>query len=258
MRYGDRMCMFCPLGEEQQMRLFGCIYDIVGTVTRRRCGPGTLRDFLQVHTWDRRFLNTSSTSLRGILETNKLVGPNFDDWYVNLRIVLMHEKLIDVIDKHAKEVPDEDDDDDATKIYQKYLEECLTTKCIILASMSSELQKKHQNIDLTAILEHLKKIFDTQSRTARYQLSKDLFVSKLTGNSLVGHYVNHMINLIEELEKLGCKLGKEISQDLILQPLSESFSQFVINFNMHKMDCDLHEMLNILIDYENQIASEKK
>ncbi|XP_070016956.1 uncharacterized protein [Nicotiana sylvestris] len=115
----------------------------------------------------------SAISLRGILETNKLVGPNFDDWYRNLRIVLMHEKLIHVIDKHAKEVPDENDDD-ATKIYQKYFEECLTTKCIILASMNSELQRKHQDMDPTAIIEHLKKMFGTQSRTTRYQLSKAL------------------------------------------------------------------------------------
>ncbi|XP_070044843.1 uncharacterized protein [Nicotiana tomentosiformis] len=67
-----------------------------------------------------------------------------------------------------------------------------------------------------------------------------------------------MIDLIKELDKLGCKLGKELSQDLILQSLSESFSQFVINFNVHKMDCDLHEKFNMLIDYENQLASEKK
>ncbi|XP_070014853.1 uncharacterized protein [Nicotiana sylvestris] len=147
----------------------------------------------------------SAISLRGILETNKLVGPNFDDWYRNLRIILMHEKLIDVIDKPAKEVPDEDDDD-ATKIYQKYLEECLTTKCIILASMNSELQRKHQDMDPTTIIEYLKKMFGTQSMTTRYQLSKALFGSKLTGNSPVGPYVNHMIDLIEELEKLGCKL----------------------------------------------------
>ncbi|XP_070004554.1 uncharacterized protein [Nicotiana sylvestris] len=98
-------------------------------------------------------------------------------------------------------------------------------------------------MDPTAIIEHLKKLFGTQSRTARYQLSKALFGSKLTGNSPVGPYVNRMIDLIEELEKLGCKLGKELSQDLILQSLSESFSQF---------------MLNKLIDYENQLASEKK
>ncbi|XP_070020185.1 uncharacterized protein [Nicotiana sylvestris] len=185
----------------------------------------------------------SAISLRGILETNKLVGPNFDDWYRNLRIVLRHEKLIDVIDKPTKEVLDEDDDD-ATKIYQKYLEKCLTTKCIILVSMNSELQRKHQDMDPTAIIEHLKNMFGTQSRTTRYQLSKALFGSKLTGNSPIGPYVNHMIDLIEELEKLGCKL--------------ESFSQFVINLNMNKMDCDLHEMLKMLIDYENQLASKKK
>ncbi|XP_016446277.1 uncharacterized protein LOC107771429 [Nicotiana tabacum] len=127
----------------------------------------------------------------------------------------MYEKLIDVIDKPAKEVTDEDHDD-ATKIYHKYLKECLTTKCIILASMSSELQRKHQDMDPTAIIEHLKKMFDTQSRTARYHLSKALFGSKLTENSPVGPYVNHMIDLIKQLEKLGCKQGKEFSQDLIL------------------------------------------
>ncbi|XP_075096477.1 uncharacterized protein LOC142174556 [Nicotiana tabacum] len=120
----------------------------------------------------------SAISLRGILETNKLP---------------------------AKEVPDEDDDD-ATKIYQKYLEECLTTKCIILASMNSKLQRKHQDMDPTTIIEYLKKMFGTRSMTTRYQLSKALFGSKLTGNSPVGPYVNHMIDLIEELEKLGCKL----------------------------------------------------
>nr|XP_016493245.1 PREDICTED: uncharacterized protein LOC107812612 [Nicotiana tabacum] len=110
-------------------------------------------------------------------------------------------------------------------------------------------------MDLTAIIEHLKKMFGTQSRTSRYQQSKALYGSKLTGNSPVGPYVNHMIDLIEELKKLGCK---ELSQGLILQSLSESFSQFIINFNMHKMDCDHHEILNMLIDYENQLASEKK
>nr|XP_016440975.1 PREDICTED: uncharacterized protein LOC107766646 [Nicotiana tabacum] len=113
-------------------------------------------------------------------------------------------------------------------------------------------------MDPTAVIEHLKKMFGTQSRIATYQLSKTLFGSKLTGNSPFGPYVNHIIDLIEELEKLGCKLRKELSQDLILQSLSDSFSQFVINFNIHKMDCDLHEMLSMLIDYENQLASEKK
>ncbi|XP_070048521.1 uncharacterized protein [Nicotiana tomentosiformis] len=97
----------------------------------------------------------SIISLREILETNKLVGPNFDDWYRNLRIVLIHEKLIDVIDNPAKIIPPENDVQ-GTKVYQKHLEECLAIKRIILASMSSELQRKHQNMDPTAIIECVK------------------------------------------------------------------------------------------------------
>ncbi|RVX16457.1 hypothetical protein CK203_005892 [Vitis vinifera] len=187
----------------------------------------------------------SSLSLRSILETSKLVGANYDDWYRNnLRIVLMHEKLINIIDKPAITAPADTNDAEATKTYQKYLEECLSAKCIMLASMSPELQRQHEDMEPPAIIEHLKKMYGGQSRTARYQLSKALFRSSLAVNAQVGPHVLKMIDLIEQLEKLGCTLGKELSQDLILQSLPDSFSQFIVNFNMNKMSCDLHEMLN--------------
>ncbi|XP_019434372.1 PREDICTED: uncharacterized protein LOC109341037 [Lupinus angustifolius] len=112
-------------------------------------------------------------------------------------------------------------------------------------------------MDPTEIIAHLKKMYGAQSRTTRYQLSKTLFRSMLNVNAQVGPHVLKMISLMEQLEKLGCKLGKELSQDLILQSLPESFSPFIVNFNMNNMDCDLHEMLNMLVDYQNQIESGK-
>ncbi|RVX16184.1 hypothetical protein VitviT2T_016146 [Vitis vinifera] len=169
----------------------------------------------------------------------------------------MHEKLINIIDKPAITAPADTNDAEATKTYQKYLEECLSAKCIMLASMSPELQRQHEDMEPPAIIEHLKKMYGGQSRTARYQLSKALFRSSLAVNAQVGPHVLKMIDLIEQLEKLGCTLGKELSEDLILQSLPNSFSQFIVNFNMNKMSCDLHEMLNLLIDYENQVSSEK-
>ncbi|XP_019455150.1 PREDICTED: uncharacterized protein LOC109356281 [Lupinus angustifolius] len=189
----------------------------------------------------------SFLSLRSILTDGKLVGDNFHDWYRTLRIVLMHEKLIDMIDKPPMPEPIDNDDVDAVGSYKKYLEDLMSTKCLMLASMSSELQRQHEDMDPTDIIAHLKKMYGAQSRTTRYQLSKTLFRFMLM----------KMISLMEQLEKLGCKLGKELSQDLILQSLPESFSPFIVNFNMNKMDCDLHEMLNMLIDYQNQIDSGK-
>ncbi|OIT36413.1 hypothetical protein A4A49_36229 [Nicotiana attenuata] len=113
----------------------------------------------------------------------------------------MHEKLIDVIGKPAKIIPPENDVQ-GNKVYLKHLEEYLATKRIILASMSSELQRKHQNMDPAAIIEYLKNMVDTQLDIE---------------NSPVGSLVNHMIVLTEEREELGYNLGKELSEDLILQ-----------------------------------------
>ncbi|XP_074321503.1 uncharacterized protein LOC141658407 [Silene latifolia] len=204
-----------------------------------------------------RFLKMAVITLRGILDA-KLGSNNFDDWYRNLRIVLMHEKLIDVIDKPAKVAPHEGEDDaNILDTYAKYLEQSTTAKCIILASMTADLQRQHNDMNPPQIIEHLKKMYGSQSRTARYQLSKSLFESKLKSKEPVGLHVLKMIDLIEQLEKHGCTLGKELSQDLILQSLNDTYSPFIVNFNMNKMDCDLHELLNLLIDFEKQITSGK-
>ncbi|XP_019459988.1 PREDICTED: uncharacterized protein LOC109359749 [Lupinus angustifolius] len=199
----------------------------------------------------------SSLSLRLVLTDGKLVSDNFHDWYRTLRIVLMHDKLIDMIDKPPMPEPSNNDDAETVAAYKKYLEDFKSTKCLILASLSYELQRQHEDMDPTNIIAHLKKMYGAQSRTPRYQLSKTLFRSLLNVNAQVGPHILKMISLMEQLKKLGCKLGKELSQDLILQSPPDLFSPFIVNFNMNKMHCDLHEMLNMLIDYQNQIDSSK-
>jgi len=169
----------------------------------------------------------------------------------------MHAALIDIIDKLAIEAPDLNDSE-VTNTYQKYMEQTLSAKCIILASSYLELQRQHEDMDPHEIINHLKKMYGGQSRTARYQLSKALFKCTMPANAQVRPHVLKMIDLIEQLEKSKCKIGKELSQDLILQFPLDTFSQFTVNFNMNKMDCNLHEMLNLLIDYENQIASQER
>ncbi|XP_070005434.1 uncharacterized protein [Nicotiana sylvestris] len=99
-----------------------------------------------------------------------------------------------MIDKPAKIIPPENDVQ-GTKVYQKHLEECLTIKYIILASMSFELQRIHQNMDPTVIIEYLKKM---------------VYIQLDIENSSVGPLVNHVIILAEEHEKLGYKLGKNL------------------------------------------------
>ena len=49
----------------------------------------------------------------------------------------------------------------------------------------------------------------------------------------------------------------ELSQDLILQSLPDSFSQFVINYHMNKLNTSLPELLNMLKIVESHFRDEK-
>ena len=49
----------------------------------------------------------------------------------------------------------------------------------------------------------------------------------------------------------------ELSQDLILQSLFDSFSQFVINYHMNKLNISLPELLNMLKIAESHFKDEK-
>ena len=60
--------------------------------------------------------------------------------------------------------------------------------CIMLASMSNELQKQHEDMDAGTIIKHLKELFDEEKRTERYEISKSLFRCKMVeGSSVYDH-----------------------------------------------------------------------
>ena len=52
-----------------------------------------------------------------------------------------------------------------------------------------------------------------------------------------------VINLITRLGQLNFMMDGELNQDLILQSLSESFSQFIMNYHMNKLNTSLPELL---------------
>ena len=50
----------------------------------------------------------------------------------------------------------------------------------MLASIPSELQRQHENMDAHIIIMHLKELFDEASMTERYKTSKEFFHCKMT------------------------------------------------------------------------------
>ncbi|KAL8109077.1 hypothetical protein AgCh_025245 [Apium graveolens] len=167
------------------------------------------------------YIMSSALSLRSILDAHKLTGPNYADWLRNLRIVLRIEKLEYVIDSPKPTEPASDAHNDEHVVYLKWIDDANVAQCIMLASMSIELQKQHEHMDAHTILMHLQELYDVAGRTARYEISKELFGCRMFEGSSVNDHVLKMINLIERLGQLGFAMDGELSQDLVLQSLSK-------------------------------------
>ena len=70
-------------------------------------------------------------------------------------------------------------------------------------------------------------------------------------------HVLMVIDLITRLGQLGFVMDGELNQDLILQSLPDSFSQFVLNYHMNKLNTSLPELLNMLKIVESHIKKDK-
>src|SRR5262249_54052809 len=96
------------------------------------------------------------------------------------------------------------------------------------------------------------------SRTERYETSKLLFRCRMTEGSSASAHAVKMLGYIEKLGQLGFVMDHELSIDLVLQSLPESYSQFVLNFYMNKLDANLPELVNMLKTAEPSIHKDKK
>ncbi|KAL4312808.1 hypothetical protein GQ457_01G025070 [Hibiscus cannabinus] len=112
--------------------------------------------------------------------------------------------------------------------------------------MTPKLQKQHEDMVAYEMIQNLKEIYEGQARQERYETSKALFQCKMSEGSLVGAHVIKMMGYIQTLEKLGFALNDELAIDVVLQSLPDSFSQFILNFNMNEIEKTLPQLLGML------------
>ena len=121
----------------------------------------------------------TSVNLRSLMESNKLTGPNFLDWLRNLRIVLKSEKIGYVLDEALPNSPTANASKDVQKAYLKHFDDSEMVSCIMLPTMSAELQKQHTAMDANSIVYHLRELFDEQARSKRFKTLRLLFCTKM-------------------------------------------------------------------------------
>ncbi|KAL0292096.1 UNVERIFIED_CONTAM: hypothetical protein Sangu_3257400 [Sesamum angustifolium] len=84
----------------------------------------------------------------------------------------------------------------------------------------------------------------------RYDAIKAFFSTKMIEGSSVQEHGVKMLSLVEKNKDLKVHLEKETYIIVILQSLPPSFDQLIVNYNMNGLDKDLHELMNMLVQYE--------
>lgn len=73
--------------------------------------------------------------------------------------------------------------------YNKHQNDALDASCLMLATMNSNLQKQHENIEVFDMIKHLKMFFQMQTMQERFEALRALFQCRLADGSSVGPHV---------------------------------------------------------------------
>ncbi|KAJ9551125.1 hypothetical protein OSB04_015170 [Centaurea solstitialis] len=189
--------------------------------------------------------STSNPTLLSILSKDKLTGPNYLDWIRALRIALRYEDKEYLLDEDLP-ILDDEASPEAVAEYEKHDKESRKVACLMLASMSPELQKSFENMGAFDISEQLREMFQEQARQERFQVVKSLMECKHQDGTSVCTHVQKMKAYIDRLGNLGVNFPRELAIDMVLNSLSGAYKQFIVNFNMNNMDKTLMELHGML------------
>ncbi|KAL0458842.1 UNVERIFIED_CONTAM: hypothetical protein Slati_0511400 [Sesamum latifolium] len=186
------------------------------------------------------------------MDTNKFNSTNYNDWLRNLKIVLDFKNQSYVLEK--KLFPTALPEGSSPKehlTFDKWLEDNRKVRSIILVSMTNEILKQYDRLeDVPSIMLRMKEVYAIFDRHIRYTTTKAFFGTKMAkGSSVQSHRVK-MLSLVEKLEDLKAGLENDNYIYVILQSLSPSYNPFIVNYNMNGLEKSIHELINMLIQYE--------
>ncbi|GJS75203.1 hypothetical protein Tco_0725084 [Tanacetum coccineum] len=148
-------------------------------------------------------------------EKQKLTGPNFIDWYRQLRLVL------------------------STEDKEYYLEHPIPV---------APVAQPGQQIPPEDLAAHAAWVKGQKEVVELLQTVREFHTCKQEEGQSVSTHVLKMKGYIDNLERLGQPVGQNLAVSLILVSLNKDFTSFVQNFNMHGMGKtvnELHAMLKL-------------
>lgn len=121
----------------------------------------------------------SHLTLRPLLESDKLTGPNFNSWHKKLRIILEHERILYILTDPAPEEPALNSRSAVKDTYQKWLNDQTTVRCIMLATMNDEFSHRFESAQPKDMIQVLNKSFGVPDDIERHKTSCAIFNTRM-------------------------------------------------------------------------------
>ena len=110
-------------------------------------------------------------SLRTLLDSDKLIGSNFDSWNRKLKIILEHKKILYILIDKAPEEPTTNAPRVMRDTYMKWLNDRTTVHCMMRTAMNDEFNRKFEDAQPEEIIQMLNESFDTPEDAERHKIS---------------------------------------------------------------------------------------
>ncbi|GKE60107.1 hypothetical protein Tco_1510474 [Tanacetum coccineum] len=195
----------------------------------------------------------TNSIFRGFFEKQKLTGPNFIDWYKQLRIVLSVEDKLDYLEQPIPPAPvpaqaSQQVTPEALTAHTAWVKGSKEIAGLMLMTMEPNIQRNLENLSAYDMLQELKTLFAQQAEHELLQTVRDFHSCKQEERQSVSSYVLKMNSYIDNLERLGHLVSLNLGASLILISLRKEFDSFVQNYNIHSMGKtvnELHAMLKL-------------
>ncbi|GJU15473.1 retrotransposon protein, putative, ty1-copia subclass [Tanacetum coccineum] len=194
--------------------------------------------------------NTLSSAFKTFFERETLTGPNFNDWYRSLRIVLRVADTFDYLYKPCPGQPADTATEAEKAAFKAEYKKHSDVACIMLGKMSPALQRQFENYPPQNMLAELRKMFEKPPAVEIYDLVDALHSCRQAPGKPVSEHVLEMKGLMDQLHTLGKPYDNDMAVNLINRSLNKDFGDFVRNFNMHCVGKTVTELHALLIDFE--------
>ena len=199
----------------------------------------------------------NNSVLRSFFEKQKLTGPNFIDWYRQLRIILSAEDKENYLEHPIPTAPVATPGHpvlpEALAAHTAWVKGSKDIAAFMLMTMDLEIQRNLTHLGAYDMLQELKSMFAQQAEQELLQTAREFHSCKQEEGQSVSSYVLKMKSYIDNLERLGHPVTLNLGVSLILIGLSREYDSFVQNYNMHSMGKTVNELHAMLKQHEQTL-----